>query len=211
MLPTAAWGHDIEFITKGNLLKSLIHLFVNQISIQAAIRATVFATVISVVFALSPKEAFSAPAPATAGGHPFGIGIILGAPSALTAKHWIDQRSAIDGGLAFSLNEYFLFYSDYLHHFPGLFKSKDRFVSELAPYFGVGGLIAFTTSGRSRDDRYLGRSTGSLGLGVRIPLGIEWRPSDPHLGVFLELAPGLSVIPETLGLFQGGIGIRYYF
>lgn len=141
----------------------------------------------------------------------FGAGIILGSPTAITAKYWLDQQAAIDGGIAFSLSDYFLFYGDYLFHYPGAFKQKNKFVSELIPYVGVGGIIALANSNRIDNDRYLGRTTGTLGLGVRVPFGIEWMPSKIPIGVFLELVPGISIIPATSILFQGGLGIRYYF
>jgi hypothetical protein len=140
-----------------------------------------------------------------------GVGILLGSPTAITAKYWLDRQAALDAGIAFALSDYFLFYGDYLFHYPGAFKQKNKFVNELSPYVGVGGIVAFANSNRIDNDRYLGRTTGTLGLGVRIPFGIEWIPSKLPIGVFLELVPGISIIPATSVLFQGGLGIRYYF
>jgi hypothetical protein len=141
----------------------------------------------------------------------FGAGIILGSPTAITAKYWLDRQAALDGGIAFALSDYFLFYGDYLFHYPGAFKQRNKFVSELIPYVGVGGILALANSNRIDNDRYLGRTSGAIGLGVRVPFGIEWMPTNIPIGVFLELVPGISVIPATSILFQGGLGIRYYF
>lgn len=144
-------------------------------------------------------------------GRTFGLGLVLGEPSALTIKAWQDNRQAIQGGLSFSFDDYILIYGDYLYHYPGAFGTRDKFAASLAPYIGVGGLFAVSTKDRRDDHRYFGKSSGSIGLGIRVPLGIEWKPGHPPLGIFLELAPGLSVVPATKAYIQGGIGIRYYF
>lgn len=76
---------------------------------------------------------------------------------------------------------------------------------------GVGGLLVVTNRDYNKDDRFLGKKSGSVGLGVRVPVGVEWQPGRPPLGVYLELVPGMAIIPKTDAFFQGGIGIRYYF
>lgn len=144
--------------------------------------------------------------------HPFGLGVILGEPSGISGKYWLDNRAAIDGALAFSFDNYFMLYSDYLYHFPGAFGHSNEFVSRLTPYIGIGVMLLVETEDTGAKGRtYFQSNQGSAGLGVRIPLGMEWRPADPHLGVFAELAPGLGIVPATFGFLQGGIGIRYYF
>jgi hypothetical protein len=152
----------------------------------------------------------SAPGLVQAAG-PFGLGAVIGSPTAVTGKYWLDQRKALDGGLGLWFGESVLVYGDYLYHVPGAFGNKTPFAAGLTPYFGVGALVAVSSSERWKDDRYLGRRNGTFGMAVRVPLGIEWRPKDPPLGVFLELVPGIAFIPETGGFLQGGIGIRYYF
>lgn len=144
-------------------------------------------------------------------GGAFGAGIILGSPTALSGKYWMDGHAAIDIGLAFAMRDYVLFYGDYLFHYPWALGGRDRFVSQLSPYLGIGGILASTTTDRGFYDRYFGNRSGSIGLGVRVPLGIEWKSMRPSIGVFLELVPGIIVIPGTGFLFQGGFGIRYYF
>lgn len=142
---------------------------------------------------------------------PFGLGIVAGDPTAITGKYWLHQDDAVDFGLAFSVNDATLLYGDYLVHYPGAFKQKGKFINELNPYVGVGGVLAATSSSRSDNYRYYGRSSGSLGLGVRVPFGVEWQPVKPPLGIFAEIVPGISVVPTTGLVVQGGIGIRYYF
>ncbi len=140
-----------------------------------------------------------------------GAGIVLGDPTAITIKYWRDKQVAYDAGIGFAVSNYFLFYGDYLYHFPGAFKAKDAFLARLTPYLGVGGILAVTTSDRSQNYAYYGRNSGSFGLGIKVPLGIEWRPREPSIGVFVEIAPGISIVPATTAIFTGGIGIRYFF
>lgn len=144
-------------------------------------------------------------------GRDFGLGVVVGGPTAITAKYWLDQERALDGGIAFSVNNYILLYGDYLWHYPRPFKQTDPFFTELDFYLGIGANLAITTSDRSNNNNYLGRRSGSVGLSARVPVGLEWKPADPPLGVFVEIVPGISVIPETSVIIQGGIGIRYYF
>lgn len=140
-----------------------------------------------------------------------GAGIILGSPTGLTGKFWKDQQVAFDAGLSFSTSDYILVYGDYLFHYPGAIRQANKFISELTPYMGVGGAFVVTTSDRSNNDRLLGKKSGSAGIGIRVPFGLEWKPGKPPLGAFVELVPGISVMPATDIMIMGGIGIRYYF
>ncbi len=141
----------------------------------------------------------------------FGLGVVVGGPTAITGKYWLSREAAIDGGLAFSFSDYVLLYGDYLIHYPRPFKNSDPFFSNIDFYMGVGANLVMTTNDRSNNDNYLGKKSGSVGLGVRVPFGLEWQPADPPIGVFVEIVPGISVIPATAVVVQGGLGIRYYF
>jgi hypothetical protein len=148
---------------------------------------------------------------AEASSRAFGAGIVLGEPSGFSAKTWLRSNRAIDMGLAFSLNDFFLLFADYDYHFGAVFGHSSPFVSRLNPYIGIGAALWFSTH-NGRTDRALFTDNGnSVGFGLRIPFGIEWLPNDPPIGVFVELAAGIGVIPSTFGFFQGGIGVRYYF
>ena len=48
----------------------------------------------------------------------FGIGIILGEPTGLSLKYWLDEERAIDGAAAWSYseNDSFQLHGDYLIH-----------------------------------------------------------------------------------------------
>lgn len=139
------------------------------------------------------------------------VGVFIGSPTSLTAKYWTTQKSAYQFSLAFDFDDYILVTGDYLLHYPGTFKTTESFINSLVPYIGFGGIAVVTTEDRRRDDDYLGKESGSLGLGLRIPMGVEWRSTDPSISVYFEFSPGISIIPETSALFMGGLGIRFHF
>jgi hypothetical protein len=130
-----------------------------------------------------------------------GIGLILGEPTGLTGKFWNSSDRAIDGGIAFSFDRYVFLYSDYLFHFRGF--------SGVRPFAGIGGGLLISSG--NRKGKYFDDQSGSFGLGVRIPLGLEWLIPEAPIGVFAEIVPGIGIIPSTYGFFQGGIGARFYF
>jgi hypothetical protein len=171
-------------------------------------------TVISLTLLLGAAVPARALASSPAGeGGPFGLGVILGDPTGFTGKYMMSADRGVDFGLAFSFGDYTLLYADYLFHFPGAFGHSSTFASELTPYVGVGGLIAFSTDDRYSRNRheFFSDSHSSVGAGVRIPFGIEWRGPQVPIGVFVELAPGISIAPQTSGFLEGGVGARFYF
>lgn len=158
--------------------------------------------------ALSPLSAQAAK------GGPFGLGIILGEPTGITAKYNMDRTYAVDGGISFNFDQWFMLYADYLHHWPGVMGSQNAFVANLTPYVGFGGLIVMSNRDEYETRKYryyTSTSSSKTAVGFRIPLGLEWRAPTFPLGVFLELVPGMTIIPGTSGFFQGGIGARFYF
>jgi hypothetical protein len=141
----------------------------------------------------------------------FGLGVILGAPTAITGKYYMNREEAIDMGLAFDFDDYILVYGDYLVHFPGGFGHSSQFASELVPYVGIGPVLVLDADDRRRNDKYFADANDDFGLGVRIPLGIEWMAPRFPLGIAVEIVPGIIVIPGTDAFVQGGVAFRYYF
>ena len=103
-----------------------------------------------------------------------GLGVVLGEPTGFAGKFWTASDRAIDVGLAFSVNNFMLIYSDYLFHFHGALGTSTPFLQELQPYVGVGGELFLSGSGRSNSAYF---STNTTGFGLRIPIGAEW-----HIG-----------------------------
>jgi hypothetical protein len=127
----------------------------------------------------------------------FGVGVIGGEPTGITAKFMIDDNNAIDGGIGWELsgdNDLHI-YGDYLYHFYDLIKVPH---GELPLYFG-GGL------------RFVDRDKKDDKFGLRFPVGVEYLFENVSLGAFFELAPVLNLSPDTDLDLEGGIGIRYFF
>jgi hypothetical protein len=124
----------------------------------------------------------------------FGLGVILGEPTGVSGKSWISQRTAIDGGLAWSFRGAgsVHIHADHLWHFLGVPEASERF----SVYVGVGGRIA------TLDESV---------LGVRFPVGLVWWPKDAPLDVFVEFVPILDLAPASEFDANGGIGVRYFF
>jgi len=126
----------------------------------------------------------------------FGLGIIIGEPTGLSAKFWTSSETAIDLGLGYSFtssNSIIDFYGDYVFHNKNMLKAEETFVV----YYGPGASLKI----RENNSR----------LGVRGVIGILWFPSGINIDLFIEAAPILDIIPETKFDFAGGVGGRYYF
>jgi hypothetical protein len=128
----------------------------------------------------------------------FGLGIMLGEPTGPCFKYWTGSKTAIDGGIAWSLdkNSNLHIHGDYLIHDFTLIKvDKGR----LPFYYGIGGRIR--TWDNNRDDN----------VGVRIPVGLSYLPENSAFDFFLEIVPILDLAPNTEMDFNGAIGVRYFF
>ena len=137
----------------------------------------------------------------------FGVGIVLGDPSAISGKYWLDNKKAIDMGLGWDSGSNLLFFGDYLLHFPE-WLSNVRHNTKLLPYVGIGGLIKIYSDD---NERIRDNDDNSMRLTFRIPVGIEWLPREFPIGLFAELVPGLRIYPNTSTDFGAGVGARFYF
>lgn len=125
----------------------------------------------------------------------FGLGIILGEPTGISGKLWIEDRKAIDGAVAWSFDRESAMHlhADLLFHSSKIIKEE---MSKLVAYYGIGGRIKFEDDGK---------------VGIRVPLGINYLPSKTPLDVFLEIVPILDLAPSTDFSLNAAIGIRYFF
>lgn len=124
----------------------------------------------------------------------FGLGVVLGDPTGLSGKLWLSETNALQGAAAWSVSNDLLYGQvDYLMHKPGLIDVEK---GEMLGYFGLGaGLLI-------GDD---------FGIAARVPLGLNYHFQSSPLDMFLEVAPGLALIPETDFILGAGLGIRYFF
>ena len=125
----------------------------------------------------------------------FGLGIILGEPTGVSAKLWTSGDNAFDFAAAWSFkgNGHLLLQADYVWH---IFRLIPVSSGKLPFYVGVGGRVVL-------DNDPL--------IGVRVPLGLDYMFSNAPVDIFVELVPILDLAPSTDFDFGGGIGARYWF
>ena len=133
--------------------------------------------------------------PVSAQDHGFGMGLILGEPTGLSAKLWTSGDNAFDFAAAWSFkgDGHLLLQADYVWHFFELMPVPS---GKLPLYIGLGGRVVLA------DDP---------SFGIRVPIGIDYLFDDAPIDVFLELVPILDLSPATDFGIGGGLGIRYWF
>jgi len=126
----------------------------------------------------------------------FGAGLMLGEPTGLSLKYWLNADWAIDGGVAgsFHRDNGLQLHSDALWHWFGLIDSSR---GKFAPYLGAGLRVKFEDS----DDPF----------GFRFPVGIAYMFDQHPIDVFFEVAPLLDVTPSVRGDVNVAIGARFWF
>ena len=132
----------------------------------------------------------------------FGIGIIVGEPTGLSLKYWLDEDYAIDGAAAWSNseNDSFQLHGDYLIHDYDLLEAD-----ELPVYYGIGARLKF------KDDDGRGRNENHAMFGIRFPLGVTYLFDDEPLDLFFELVPVLDLSPGVDLDINAAVGLRLYF
>lgn len=145
--------------------------------------------------------------PIAAQDHGFGLGLILGEPTGVSAKLWTSKVNAFDFALGVGVGGDRIkyqgiyndgsrvhFHMDYLWHSFNAISSTERFPL----YYGIGG--RFNTGGGYDES-----------IGVRGVLGIAWLPASTPIDLFIEVVPVFQITPLTgLGI-DGAIGVRYFF
>ncbi len=126
----------------------------------------------------------------------FGLGIIIGEPTGISAKYWTSGNTAIDFGLGYSFRKYsrFHLHADYLFHTKNIFNTSENFTL----YYGPGARLRLVENKDSR-------------LGFRFDIGLVWIPKNAPVDVFIEVAPLIDIIPATDFTFNGGMGVRFFF
>ncbi len=124
-----------------------------------------------------------------------GLGIVLGQPTGISIKNFMDKDSAIDfmvnwdfsaGGIGAHVQ--------YLIHKYDVFKVKE---GKLPFYFGVGGFAGFWS--------------GGMWAGAQVPVGLAYEFGRDPIDIFFEVRPGILLLPGMHPNVSGGIGIRYWF
>ncbi|MDQ1267104.1 MAG: hypothetical protein QG635_2257 [Bacteroidota bacterium] len=138
----------------------------------------------------------------------FGLGVILGEPTGLTAKLWLHNNSAF----AFCLGNSYLgtlrVGVDYLWHF-NAFNS-----SIVSLYAGPGIAIGIGESSGwlyVNKDRKWYRADDNIGLGARAVFGVNIVPRNTPLEFFGEIGVLVGFNPTIYTNVEGAIGFRFYF
>ena len=125
-----------------------------------------------------------------------GVGVMLGNPTGVSAKHWLDGATAVDAGVGFSFGSStnLALHSDYLFHSEGALVLND--VHPLDIYYGLGGRIKFS------DD---------IIIGARVPVGVAYKDPNGSSDMFAEVAPVINFISRVGVDMHLLFGARYYF
>ena len=130
-------------------------------------------------------------------GGPFGLGFIVGEPTGISGKLFLTKRNAIDGAVAWSLQDDndFHIHGDYLYHNYNIFVNEKM---ALPMHFGIGGRIKFN---ENADDR----------IGIRFPFGLNYIFEEAPFDMFFEIVPIMDLAPDTDFDLNAALGARFYF
>lgn len=125
-----------------------------------------------------------------------GIGVMIGEPTGISLKSWTTGANAFDVGLAWSLGRYDAvnIHADYLWHEFNVFQDIEE--GQLPLYYGIGGRLIL-----AEDDAV---------IGARVPVGMNYYFEDSPVGLFLEIAPIVNLVPATDFDLDGAVGVRVY-
>jgi len=144
----------------------------------------------------------------TAHAQSFGVGFIVGEPTGLSIKKWLDSKHALDAGLGWSSSgsSSLHLHGDYLLHQNDLLRglaSDLNLSGQLSTYIGVGARAKFRDNKHNDKDDTL--------VGVRVPLGITYLFADAPVDLFLEVVPTMDLVPDSDFGINAALGGRYYF
>jgi hypothetical protein len=122
-----------------------------------------------------------------------GFGLLIGDPTAGTAKYFLDERQALSLGIGVSQD--FTAIADYQYHFWNLLPQPSR-----------GALALYGSLGARLETR---RYNNAL---LRAMPGLSYWPNFKRsFEFFLELGPGLRIAPDPVRWrLEGGFGLRVY-
>jgi hypothetical protein len=124
----------------------------------------------------------------------FGLGIIAGEPTGISAAYILSPKATIDAALAYSYvrEGNWQIHSDYLYTGNRLWSEQPV---DLDTYMGAGLRLKFEKSTR---------------FGFRVPLGTAYQFKLP-IQVFGEIVPILDLAPGTDLSIDAAVGARFFF
>lgn len=127
----------------------------------------------------------------------FGLGLMLGSPTGISAKLLRRSKNPIDAALSFG--------RDFEIHSTYLFPQRQRVELDsvrLRWYWGLGGKIKNVDHENKNDELY---------IGPRASVGLNHYFKKHSLEAFSEAALNIFIAPETGTDIDLSIGLRYYF
>lgn len=126
----------------------------------------------------------------------FGVGFVLGTPSGLSLSLPLGSANAVNAVLGYNLGDAanLQVQGDYVWIRENVLPVES---GRISVYYGPG---AFAIVGRD-----------ASAAGIRAVVGIDYRFADVPVQTFLEVGPGINVIPDTEAELGAGLGVRYYF
>ena len=168
---------------------------------------------------------------AMAGGHNFGLGFVLGEPTALDAKLWTSETTALDFGLGWGLG--YNGYDDkcwnnkFYYNNQGYCNDRGYDYNYRDDQYGYRGLHLHADylfhnfnviHSSEKFPIYYGPGInlnfwnhGGAQIGFRGVGGIAWMPRATPIDLFFEIAPIIQIFPGTGFDLNAGIGARFYF
>jgi hypothetical protein len=132
----------------------------------------------------------------------FGLGFMLGVPTGISARIATSNTNAVDLLLGYDLYSHgvngqtgvLYLGGDYLWYNYSLIPVSE---GKLPVYYGPGIQATFSNDHSS--------------VGIRGVLGIEYQFANAPFDLFLEVGPGINIVPNTDGNISAGFGTRYFF
>ncbi len=131
----------------------------------------------------------------------FGLGAMIGDPTALSFKGHLGESKYFDAALAFNTGpaDAIYLHGDYL------IEKQDHFQIDnesLNLYYGIGARLYVADTKKNDDEVH---------FGPRVPVGVAYNLKDPSVEFFGEISAIVNIIPETDVDIDLGIGARYWF
>lgn len=129
----------------------------------------------------------------------FGAGVVIGSNTGVSVALRLTDVNTIQASFGWSFvdSKGLSVTADYLFHFDDILSIQGTVIPV---YLGVGGKAYIPFS-----------DNGDFTLGARVPVGLRWLFTSVPVEVFVEVAPGLKLYPKTAGIFDVGLGGRWYF
>ncbi len=171
-------------------------------------RALLFAVVVAASAAwAAPSHAQVSPQ-----GKSFGIGLQLGAPTAVTGKYMLTPEQALVGGIGAGLgwDVSLSLHLDYLWH-PTVLATIPP--ATFSWYVGGGAWLAFFAPGAPGFyyAPYYYFPQSPVGVGARLPIGVDMAFRHVPFELYLEGVPTLAIFPRISFGLGVAIGARFWF